>query len=395
MTDEYAENSLPQQETIKNLQPYILKEFRNYILKNKNAIKQRKLLQIADLGCADGKNDAKLILNQLIQVAREELSKNFPINIFMNDLPSTSASTIIKNVSQEIHDQNVYFYAVPKSFYEKLFPERQIDVFLCLTTIHWLDKKHPVPIYEYVDDYSIKSYYHVDEAHKSYIDSKVYQHQEQTLQRFLILREKEIAIGGMIFIGNLQVRCEQANLQQSLYVFSQLRKILRQILDDFYVPTSVVNKMNLNIAQRQKDDFQHALENEQDLKESLKPILIEEVVFDDPIHHEFKLNKIDADQYGKTAANQLKAPTYNAYKGILVENGVEEKQAIKILNKYYEQVADFITQNYEKMPEQISAVICILERKNINQQQEQYYEEKQIKQSSYAKHQQVLDDLMD
>lgn len=63
-------------------------------------------------------------------------------------------------------------YAVPKSFYEKLFPNNYIDVFLCLTTIHWLDKNDPAPYDKFLEEYCHNSVYEVDYYSNQGIDYK-------------------------------------------------------------------------------------------------------------------------------------------------------------------------------------------------------------------------------
>eukprot|EP00347_Sterkiella_histriomuscorum_P000765 403374587 len=367
MTDDYSANSGSQQITIQTITPYILKEFKSYIHKNLNAIKQRKFLQIADLGCADGKNDTQLLF-QLVKIVRKEISEDFQINIYMNDLPSTNASTIIKNVSLEIHDQNVLFFAVPKSFYEKLFPKNFIDVFLCLTTIHWLDKKHPAPYDKFVEDFNtLECFHHTQDEQGDYTKSKIYKHQEQTLQRFLRMRVKEMTSGGAIFVGNLIPTSDVQNVDEKFEIFRLIRKQLREDLEQNDIPTSTINKMNLNAAQRHKKEYFNAIQNDKDLNDQLHIVLTEEIAFEDPLTHQFMQNKINAAQFGKLYSDWWKAFSYNAYQAILTEHKVDEETAKEILNKYYEKVADIYAFNYEKVPTHLTALICIMELKELNQ----------------------------
>lgn len=46
----------------------------------------------------------------------------------------------------------MWLFAVPLSFYESIFPENSIDIFICMTTIHWLDINDPVPFNEFIDE---------------------------------------------------------------------------------------------------------------------------------------------------------------------------------------------------------------------------------------------------
>lgn len=56
-----------------------------YLAENKESIINRGVLKIADMGCADGLNDART-LKAIIHEARK-IIPNIPISIYMNDLP--------------------------------------------------------------------------------------------------------------------------------------------------------------------------------------------------------------------------------------------------------------------------------------------------------------------
>ena len=118
MTDDYATNSQIQQAAQSTMMPRFIECIETYLLDNKAKLKDKGVVSVVDLGCADGKNDLD-ILRQIIGMVRDIVGKECEVVIYMNDIPQTNASTIITNVTSEIKDkQNVHFYAKPSSFYE-------------------------------------------------------------------------------------------------------------------------------------------------------------------------------------------------------------------------------------------------------------------------------------
>jgi hypothetical protein len=92
---------------------------------------------IADVGVADGKNEIILIKNIVEKI--NSISENFPIEVYLNDLSQNMWDQVFENV--RIHlamYQNVYVYISPNSFYNNLFPEKKVDLFICNTMIYYL-----------------------------------------------------------------------------------------------------------------------------------------------------------------------------------------------------------------------------------------------------------------
>lgn len=67
-----------------------------YLTANKSKLQEAGTFKVADLGCADAKNDLAT-LKAIIELVKE-ITPGVSILFYMNDMPQTDASTIMANV---------------------------------------------------------------------------------------------------------------------------------------------------------------------------------------------------------------------------------------------------------------------------------------------------------
>jgi len=138
MTEDYPQNSLIQQQMIKNCIGKATAAIEDMQMKNQVRFSMmNEPFTVADLGAASGKNSIP-IYKAVIETVRK-INPELPIILYLNDLPECSFTEGFLSCQQELNTYgDVFVYAVGKSFYELLFPSKTIDLYLCFAAIHWL-----------------------------------------------------------------------------------------------------------------------------------------------------------------------------------------------------------------------------------------------------------------
>ncbi|KAF8660342.1 hypothetical protein HU200_057922 [Digitaria exilis] len=168
---------------------------------------EKKLLTAADLGCSCGQNTL-LVADLIVQGMADELYGGSRLGhpppefcFYFNDLPSNDFNTLFHLLPDSARNggRPAYFAAgVAGSFYDRLFPERFIDVFSSTFSLHWLSQV-PTEV--------------MDENSKAYNRGKVFVHGaseatgaayrrqfQSDLARFLRCRATELERGGAMFL---------------------------------------------------------------------------------------------------------------------------------------------------------------------------------------------------
>lgn len=115
---------------------------------DKLQLKKNHLIMAADLGYSCGQNIlivADLIVQHMAELYR---SRNHPppeFCFYFNDLPKNDFNTLFRILPEHSRrngsQRQRYFGAgVPGSFYDRLFPERFIEVFTSTFSLHWLSQ---------------------------------------------------------------------------------------------------------------------------------------------------------------------------------------------------------------------------------------------------------------
>ncbi|TVU16471.1 hypothetical protein EJB05_40039 [Eragrostis curvula] len=164
----------------------------------------KKLLKVADLGCSCGHNT--LIVADLIVQHMEDLyrARSHPppeFCFYFSDLPSNDFNTLfhlLPDHSAEASRRRYFGAGVPGSFYDRLFPERFINMFSSTFSLHWLSQV-PGEV--------------LDKRSAAYNKGKVFVHGaseatglsykrqfQSDLARFLRCRAAELKPGGAMFL---------------------------------------------------------------------------------------------------------------------------------------------------------------------------------------------------
>ena len=145
----YNKFSAFQLKTFEESKEFLLSNINNQLKINKN-----KPISIADLGCSQGKNSIimmdfllRSILNkpEVTSDSTNQLEflvchEDQPINDWL-----TLLNTINSNESYVNTIKNVYNSVINKSFYNRLFPSKYIDMFVSFVALHWLDNPPALP----------------------------------------------------------------------------------------------------------------------------------------------------------------------------------------------------------------------------------------------------------
>uniref|UniRef100_A0A0D3G1C9 Jasmonate O-methyltransferase n=1 Tax=Oryza barthii TaxID=65489 RepID=A0A0D3G1C9_9ORYZ len=207
----YINNSQSQSRNLK-MMLYALEETLDKIQLPRHRPGKKPLLTAADLGCSCGHNTlliADVIVDHMTKLcgagslgSKDDDGLELEFCFYFCDLPSNDFNTLFHLLPQQAAAARRYFAAaIPGSFYDRLFPERSINVFTSTLSLHWLSQ---VP--EGV----------ADKRSPAYNKGKVFMHgaSEETgtayrrqfrsdMMRFLHYRATELKTGGAIFIVSL------------------------------------------------------------------------------------------------------------------------------------------------------------------------------------------------
>uniref|UniRef100_A0A0D9ZS36 Jasmonate O-methyltransferase n=1 Tax=Oryza glumipatula TaxID=40148 RepID=A0A0D9ZS36_9ORYZ len=207
----YINNSQSQSRNLK-MMLYALEETLDKIQLPRHRPGKKPLLTAADLGCSCGHNTlliADVIVDHMTKLcgagslgSKDDDGLELEFCFYFCDLASNDFNTLFHLLPQQAAAARRYFAAaIPGSFYDRLFPERSINVFTSTLSLHWLSQ---VP--EGV----------ADKRSPAYNKGKVFVHgaSEETgtayrrqfrsdMMRFLHCRAAELKTGGAIFIVSL------------------------------------------------------------------------------------------------------------------------------------------------------------------------------------------------
>ncbi|XP_057822770.2 gibberellic acid methyltransferase 2-like [Cryptomeria japonica] len=190
----YAQNSSRQSSVFKSMQPTFHRLIQSLPLQNTGG-----LLQIADMGCANGMNTVSEV-DFVVTTIKKLYSKrglSIPqLQVFFNDLPSNDFNGLFMLLNSLKPD---YMAAgVAGSFYQALFPDGTINICFSIMALHWLSQ---VP--EGVGNEGSCVY----NRGKVWINggraevARAYAEQSQKdLREFFRWRGEEMASGGVMFI---------------------------------------------------------------------------------------------------------------------------------------------------------------------------------------------------
>ncbi|XP_045818555.1 S-adenosyl-L-methionine:benzoic acid/salicylic acid carboxyl methyltransferase 3-like [Trifolium pratense] len=196
----YANNSLIQQKAISLGTSSRIKAITNLYC----AVYPRSFA-IAELGCSSGPNTLSVI-SEVIKVVEklcQELNHKSPeYKIFLNDLPGNDFNSVFKsldNFKNKLRDEietemgPCYFFGVPGSFYDRIFPNQSLHFVHSSYSLHWLSK---VP--NGVDNN--KSNIYVTNTSPSNVLKAYYEQFHIDFSLFLKYRAQELVEGGCMIL---------------------------------------------------------------------------------------------------------------------------------------------------------------------------------------------------
>ncbi len=278
---------------------------------------------VVDLGAADGVNFVP-ILKEIIQFCRER-NENLPLKVTLNDTPWNDFSLLFQTLNKSFGKiKNLFIYGIGKSFYEQLFANEDVDLFIAATSVHWLPDI-PVPV-----DFNCHApYKNVLESDKGkiWISSA-----NQAWETFLLNRSKELRRGGRIVIWSpsyseeSDIRFNRHHLVDSSFI-KKLKSALaaekiEELLPKMMLPIFYTNEAQL-------------VGHFKDSKLGLKLQSYKEFEIPEPFFEEYKKTH-NAEIYISKWAKSYASPTMNYYKAKLIENGVSSVTAEKVLSDLYE-----------------------------------------------------------
>ncbi|KAJ0736859.1 putative caffeine synthase [Helianthus annuus] len=145
----YASNSCLQGTGLQRSFP-VLNDAINKIANDLNGFPRS--FKIADLGCSSGPNTLFLVAN-IIDMVHDICSENNSqvpqFQVFLNDLFENDFNTVFRSLPafytkmrEKKGDDcgSCFVYAVPGSFYGRLFPNESIHLFHSSYAVHWLSR---------------------------------------------------------------------------------------------------------------------------------------------------------------------------------------------------------------------------------------------------------------
>ncbi|MFS7995186.1 putative salicylate carboxymethyltransferase [Helianthus anomalus] len=164
-----------------------------------------RCFKIADLGCSSGPNTLFVVTNILDIVHDMCLENNSQVpqfQVFFNDLVENDFNTVFRSLpafysklKKKKGDKSgaCYVYAVPGSFYSRLFPNKNIHLFNSSYAVHWLSRVPQGLENNKLNIYMAKtSPINVFEAYRKQF--------EKDFTKLLVLRSHEMISGGHMIL---------------------------------------------------------------------------------------------------------------------------------------------------------------------------------------------------
>ncbi|KAK9164205.1 hypothetical protein Syun_005107 [Stephania yunnanensis] len=220
-------------------------------------------LAIADLGCSSGPNTLsviKEIINAIKGASGKALRSVPEFRVYLNDLPSNdfnSIFTALPDLFEELGkgraeqcSSMIFIYAVPGSFYGRLFPTNSLHFIHSSYSLHWLSRIPPA-LYDEERKSINKGKVYISETSLPKVANAYLSQFQQDFSYFLRLRSEELVSGGRMVLTLLgrsgPNHIDRGNsflwelLSQSLSIMVSKGEIKEEKLDSydahFYAPS--------------------------------------------------------------------------------------------------------------------------------------------------------------
>jgi hypothetical protein len=144
-----------------------------------------KVINIADYGCATGKNSVPFIHDLLSFIEEQQ------INLCMSDLETNDFRLCLNNINKAINDERFFINFTFRSFYERIYPDETFNFGMALSCLHWMSTKN-----WYKEDACMPQ-----NSKNEEVVEKARVEAENDYVKFLKHRENEFKEGGILVIN--------------------------------------------------------------------------------------------------------------------------------------------------------------------------------------------------
>ncbi|CAI8609104.1 unnamed protein product [Vicia faba] len=294
----YAKNSSLQRKVIS-----LTKALRDELITSLYCNTLPKSLAIADLGCSSGPNTL-LVISEFIKVV-ENLCRKFnqkspEYKVSLNDLPENDFNSVFKSLEifkKKLIDEmetkmgSCYFFGVPGSFYDRIFPEKSLHFVHSSYSLHWLSR---VP--EGVDNHN-KGNIYLSTTSPSNVLKAYYKQFQNDFSIFLACRAKELVEGGCMILTFMGRQNDDPSNKECCYSWDLMTIALKDMvllgiideekLDTFNIPnyypspsevklevlkegSFAINKLEISEVNWNAVDHWEALDIESEISKSFK-----------------------------------------------------------------------------------------------------------------------------
>jgi len=325
MTSDYAAHSTSQKSMNDYCAPMFPEIIRQMEAKDPSRFERiEEPFVIADLGCANGKNSV-IIYKSIITTVRD-ISPAMPIIIYLNDTINSDFSSAFATCSKELHGiDQLFVYAVGKSFYERLLPNNTADLIFSFLAMHWLSHA-PCTLDNFLFFATTNSMN--TESEKNWMTQG-----SQDWLKFITHRAKELKPNGILIAGTFGTHTK-LTIEDKKFISAcaDWQEALRITLKKHNL-SHMQRSLTLPHIARQKEHYYQPFV---DGLTKLKIKLFEEFDLADEITQQF-IKTNDSNILASRYANFVKTFSRPFYEGSLKEEGLEHEKIKEVLDDYFEQ----------------------------------------------------------
>ena len=324
MSQDYCKNSRLQSNVHSSYLPQIKQAVQEMIEKDPHRFtRSEEPFVIADLGCADGKNSIGT-LQTIIQLVRTA-NPNLPITIYLTDTPSNDFTRAMKTVTEGLQNfSDICIFSSGKTFYDRLFPQKSIDLFLSFTSLHWCSKRPTKDLKNLI-------HFLTEENIHTPSSQIMLQVALEDWKSFVTNREKELKSNGRLLVSTFTTHKNMKSHDKNfMYMFDVLGETMNSTLIDHGL-SHLQNKIIMNMVCRQEDHYRKAFEDKETALELLQYHMYD---VKDPLGDAYETDK-DLEKYASKYGQWVRGFSEGVYRAELQREGVSKEQVDRILRDFY------------------------------------------------------------
>ncbi|XP_031250132.1 probable caffeine synthase 4 [Pistacia vera] len=261
----YANNSSTQNDVILKAKPLIQESI--YEMCSNNVFSE--CFRFADLGCSSGPNTylpTWEVIEALDLTCRGFNHKPPMLQVFLNDLPGNDFNSAFKSLpsfyerlekekGDEFGQHNCLIAAVPRSFYERLFPPHSLHFIFSSYAVHWLSQVPEGLVSESGIPMNKQNFYigktSPSNVRKAYLDQF-----EKDFTLFLKLRSEELKSGGRMVLTVM------GDDKHNPHVWDLLGDVANDMVSEGLIEGSKLESFNVPLYSPRAEEVRHIIERE-------------------------------------------------------------------------------------------------------------------------------------